>query len=63
MTKDVPPYEIYGGVPAKKIKDRFGDTEKKGLKRLQWWNKGEPWILAHVREFKDVKELLLKNGQ
>ncbi|RKJ45381.1 glycosyltransferase [bacterium 1XD42-8] len=63
VTKDVPPYEIYGGVPAKKIKDRFGDTEKKGLKRLQWWNKGEPWILAHVREFKDVKELLLKNGQ
>ena len=63
VTKDVPPYEVYGGIPAKKIKDRFGDREKEGLKRLQWWNKGEPWILAHVKEFKDVKELLLKNGQ
>ncbi|WHI52436.1 CatB-related O-acetyltransferase [Microbulbifer sp. MLAF003] len=27
VTKDVPPYEIYGGVPAKKIKDRFSSVE------------------------------------
>ncbi|MSR44637.1 MAG: antibiotic acetyltransferase [Phycisphaerales bacterium] len=25
VTKDVPPYEIYGGIPAKKISDRFPD--------------------------------------
>lgn len=27
VTKDVPPYEIHGGVPAKKIKDRFASVE------------------------------------
>jgi acetyltransferase-like isoleucine patch superfamily enzyme len=27
VTKDVPPFEIWGGVPAKKIKDRFQSTE------------------------------------
>ena len=29
VTKDVEPYSIYGGVPAKKIKDRFSKTEEK----------------------------------
>lgn len=28
VTKDVPPCEIWGGVPAKKIKDRFDDMKK-----------------------------------
>jgi acetyltransferase-like isoleucine patch superfamily enzyme len=27
VTKDIPPYEIHGGVPAKKIKDRFASQE------------------------------------
>lgn len=29
VTKDVPPYEIHGGVPAKKIKDRFATEEER----------------------------------
>lgn len=31
LTKDVPPCEIWGGVPAKKIKDRFASEEEKKL--------------------------------
>lgn len=27
VTKNIPPYEIYGGVPAKKIRDRFPSKE------------------------------------
>lgn len=26
VTKNVPPYEVYGGVPARKLKDRFPDS-------------------------------------
>jgi len=29
VTKDVPSYEIHAGVPAKKIKDRFTQEEKR----------------------------------
>lgn len=29
VTKDIPPCEIWGGVPAKKIKDRFKTNEEK----------------------------------
>ncbi len=31
VTKDVPPYEIHGGVPAKKIKDRFETEEERRI--------------------------------
>jgi hypothetical protein len=38
VTKDVGPYEIWGGVPAKKIKSRFDEETVKTLLRLAWWN-------------------------
>ena len=38
VTKDVPPYAIVGGVPAKIIRKRFDDKTISTLLRLQWWN-------------------------
>ena len=38
VTKDVPPYTIVGGVPAKEIRKRFGETTVEKLKALNWWN-------------------------
>ena len=38
VTKDVPPYAIVGGVPAKIIRKRFDDKTIGTLLRLQWWN-------------------------
>lgn len=38
VTKDVPPYSVYGGVPAKKIKMRFDDYIISELLRTEWWN-------------------------
>ena len=38
VVKDVPAYTVYGGNPAKFIKDRF-DTELKDLLlRFRWWD-------------------------
>jgi len=37
VTKDVKPYEIVGGIPAKKIKDRFTPDVVKRLLNTQWW--------------------------
>ncbi len=37
VTKDVAPYTIAGGVPAKPIKKRFSDADIKKLMRLRWW--------------------------
>jgi len=38
VTKDIPPYAIAGGVPAKVIRYRFSDAIIKQLLDLQWWN-------------------------
>lgn len=38
VTKDVPPYAIVGGVPAKVLKYRFDESTCKELQRLQWWD-------------------------
>ena len=38
VTKDVPPYAIVGGVPAKIIRYRFPEDVIQELTALKWWN-------------------------
>ena len=38
VTKDVAPYSIVGGNPAKEIKKRFSEQKIQELLDLQWWN-------------------------
>jgi acetyltransferase-like isoleucine patch superfamily enzyme len=57
VTKNVKPYEIVGGVPAKKIKSRFSKNEIKKLLQIQWWNKDENWIKKNAKAFCSIKNL------
>ncbi|MFV0643348.1 MAG: CatB-related O-acetyltransferase [Sphingomonadaceae bacterium] len=38
VTKDVPPYAIVGGNPAKIIRYRFDETTIAALERISWWD-------------------------
>lgn len=38
VVKNVPPYSIVGGNPAKQIRYRFTEEEIAELMRIQWWN-------------------------
>lgn len=38
VAKDVPPYTIVGGVPAKPIRRRFDDATVEKLEALRWWD-------------------------
>lgn len=46
VTKDVEPYSIVGGVPAKEIRKRFPPEVIKKLMELQWWN----WPLEKIKD-------------
>lgn len=38
VTKDIPAYAVYGGNPAKHIKNRFSDSIVNKISLLEWWN-------------------------
>ncbi|GGD37208.1 O-acetyltransferase [Malaciobacter pacificus] len=38
VVKDVPPYAIVGGVPAKVLKYRFDEETIERLKKVKWWD-------------------------
>lgn len=38
VTKDVAPYTIVAGNPARQVKKRFSDSKVNALLKIQWWN-------------------------
>ena len=46
MTKDVAPYTVVGGVPARPVKKRFSDGTIQRLLELRWWD----WPEERIRE-------------
>lgn len=47
VTKDVPPYAIVGGIPAKVIGYRYDEDTIRMLLETKWWNKPVEWLKAH----------------
>ncbi len=58
VTKDVEPYTIVGGVPAKLIRLRFKPDEIEFLTTFEWWNKGNKWIEDNVDYLIDINKLI-----
>lgn len=52
VTKDIPPYAVVGGVPAKEIKYRFSQEIIDRLEEIQWWNLPDEKISEMVELFK-----------
>jgi acetyltransferase-like isoleucine patch superfamily enzyme len=48
VTKDVPPYAIVGGNPAKLIRYRFTDEQIAALLEIRWWDWPEEKVRAAV---------------
>jgi chloramphenicol O-acetyltransferase type B len=50
VTKNIGPYEIWGGNSAKLIKKRFSDEEIKKLLQIKWWN----WSIEKIKANLDL---------
>lgn len=54
VTKDVPPYAIVGGNPAKIIKYRFDEETIAKLEKLRWWDWDIDYLKKHAVEFQNI---------
>ena len=62
VTKDVGPYEIWAGNPARMIRRRFGEDEIDQLLRIRWWNRPDKLLEERAADFHDVKRFLERYG-
>lgn len=58
VTKDIEPYSIAVGVPAKVIKKRFSDDQIKKLKDIDWANWGDDEIKNRLNDFYNVNHFV-----
>lgn len=58
VTKDIPPYSIVGGVPAKVIRKRFEDNEIERLLKIKWWDLDDDHLCIIANNFNDIDEFI-----
>lgn len=57
VTKDVPPYAIVGGTPAKIIGYRYDDETINFLLKVKWWNNSIEWFCENWQLLCDIDKL------
>ncbi|MDN3684033.1 CatB-related O-acetyltransferase [Vibrio sinaloensis] len=66
VNRDVPPYAIVAGVPAKVIRYRFTPEQIEQLEQLKWWDLPDEQIRRNLPHFYNVEDIkkhrLIKKG-
>jgi len=56
VTKDVPPFSIVGGIPAKVLKMRFDTDTIEYLLKTKWWDKDIAELKSNVQNFECIQK-------
>jgi phosphonate metabolism protein (transferase hexapeptide repeat family) len=63
VTKDIPPFAIAVGNPAKVIKYRFDEKIIEKLEEIKWWDWDYEKIKSSIDEFNDIETFIEKYGK
>jgi Acetyltransferase (isoleucine patch superfamily) len=58
VTKDVEPYSIYCGNPAKQIRKRFTEEQIEFLLKVQWWNYSFEKLAEIADSFQNINDFI-----
>ncbi len=56
VTKNIPPYSIVGGVPAKILGYRYDESTIRFLLESEWWNMPLQWLKDNWRLFSNIED-------
>lgn len=62
VTRDVEPYTVVAGVPARKIRMRFSDKIIRGIESTHWWDWDHDTIRERLADFNDIQSFIAKYG-
>ncbi|HFQ5370496.1 TPA: CatB-related O-acetyltransferase [Vibrio vulnificus] len=58
VTKDVLPYSVVAGIPAKHKKYRFDEASRKKLLENKWWEKNDSYIKTNLSDMYDIEQYI-----
>ena len=58
VSRDVKPYTVVGGVPAKPLRSRFPEAIWRCLEEIEWWHWDHQTIKERVDDFYDIRRFL-----
>lgn len=63
VTRDVKPYSVVAGVPAKPLRSRFPEAVWTVLEEMAWWDWDHQTIKARIDDFYDIRRFISLYGR